>query len=262
MSSIKHLQLNTSVLRAPNEIVTFFQENKIDVACFQEVSFPIGSRSPLHELAERNNLQYTEAVHFHYLPKQQNIGVGILSRFPIIDSVVLYYNSPEYAPKNIETDNLINDGPLPHMPGSRGIAHSIKSRAILSVLVQTPTGPVRVITTHFTVSDLCTETFQMLEMSKMIWSLVSHAKDIPTIFSADLNIRAQSYSVLKISQAMECHSKDFTDTLSANHGAKQKDFPDGLAVDHVFSKGLEHISTDLVEVDFADHKALVSEFNL
>lgn len=257
---IKHLQLNTSVLRSPEKIINLIIEQNIDIACFQEICYPIGEKNPLAELVKQKGLFYIEGVHFRYLPKKQIIGVGILSKYPILDYQTFYYNSPEFKPKEIETDKIIDDVPALHFPGSRGITHSVKSRAIISATIQTPVGVIRVVTTHFTVSDLCTETIQMLEMAKMIWSLVKFSCDVPTIFSADLNIRPQSYSVAKISEVLQCHTKDMTDTLASSHIAKRNDFPEGLAIDHVFSKGLNHKYTRGVEIDFSEHKAIISEF--
>jgi endonuclease/exonuclease/phosphatase (EEP) superfamily protein YafD len=128
-------------------------------------------------------------------------------------------------------------------------------------VVKTDIDYIRLITTHFTVSDLCTETPQMYDMSNMINSLVKHSKDMPTIFSADLNMIAESYSVNIIKQVLTCHTEHLTDTLSNTHRAKEKDFPEGLAVDHVFSKQFSPTQTQTVDIDFSMHKALITEFN-
>ncbi|PIZ44968.1 hypothetical protein CO180_03075 [candidate division WWE3 bacterium CG_4_9_14_3_um_filter_41_6] len=262
--TIRHLQLNSSVLRDPKAIAKFMTDNSIDVACLQEIAYPIGSSSPLPELLG-SEFNYVEGVHYHHVKSNQSIGVAVISKFPIVDVVRLYYNTSDYSPKTIsENDNfvgtIINDSPQDIYQGSRGIRHAVKSRCILSVLVQTSNGLLRVVTTHFTVSDVCTETMQMFEMSQLLKSFVKNATDVPTIFSGDLNIRAQSYSVEKIKEELTCHTEELTDTLSKTHIAKKTDFPSGLAIDHVFSKNLKHLSTRMQDVDFSEHKALVSEF--
>lgn len=209
---------------------------------------------------------YIEGIHFHLLPKNQSVGVAIISKFPVLDSFSVYFNTPNYLPKKIGENDLLgeilNDVPADNLPGSRGLKHSVKSRCVLSNLIKVGETPVRLMTTHYTVSDLCTETEQMYKMSELIYSLVKNSKDIPTIFSADLNIRPQSYSVLMLSKVMKCHTLALTDTLAMTHVAKKKDFPQGLAIDHVFSKALEHKSTNTIDVTFSEHKALVSEFSL
>jgi len=263
---INHLQLNTSILKDPKAIINFINENSIDLAFVQEIVYPIDKESPLTKLLYSEYF-YEEGIHFHYLPKNQKVGIGIISRWPIIDKTCIYYNSESYQPKEISGNSplsgeLIDDVMTDNFPGSRGLKHSQKSRCILNCLISTPEGLLRAISTHFTVSDLCTETTQMYEMSLIINSLVKNSKDLPTILSADLNIRAQSYSVLKISEVLTCHTKNLKDTLSDKHVAKKTDFPEGLAIDHVFSKGLEHLETNAIEVDFSNHKAVVSKFNL
>ncbi len=265
--NIKHLQLNTSTLRNPGKIIQFIKARDIDFACLQEICYPIGSTNPL-ELELPENLSYVEGIHYYYIPKNQVIGTGIISKYPVVDSICIYYNSKNYQPKHITdkdefSGTIINDIPSENLVGSRGLKHSIKSRCILSIIVQLPDGKfMRIITTHFNVSDLCTETIQMFEISQIINSLVSNSKDIPTIFSGDLNIRAESYSVMNIEKVLTCHTKNLSDTLSKDHIAKKKDFPNGLAIDHTFSKSLKHISTEAVEIDFSEHKAVVSEFEI
>ncbi|MFA6518185.1 MAG: hypothetical protein WCV93_00855 [Candidatus Shapirobacteria bacterium] len=265
--NLKHLQLNSSLLRSPEKITDFLVDNQIDVASFQEICYPIGKVSPLKALVESKKYFYVEGVHFHYHPNNQTIATAIVSRFPILDSHTWYFNSPSFSPKDITASDqlfpdLINNN-FPNFPASRGLINEIKSRCILSALVQTPSGLVRFLTTHFTVSDLCVETSQMYQMSLMINSIVKNSTPIPTIFSADLNIRPQSYSVTKISEVLTCHTADFTDTLSPSHKVKQNNiFPEGLAVDHVFSKNIRHLDTKEIVVDFSEHQAIISDFEI
>lgn len=264
--NLKHLQLNTSILKNPEKVANFIQDNNVDIACLQEVCYSIGGENPLIPLILKNHFFYANGVHFYYHPNNQTLSVGIVSRWPIIDYVCWYYNTPNYLSKNIQSSDqlfsdLINNN-YPEFTSSRGLINSIKSRCILSALIQTPGGLVRAITTHFTVSDLCTETPQMYDMSQMVYSIIKNSSPLPTIFSADLNIRAQSYSVSKISEALTCHSADLVDTLSPSHKSKIKDFPQGLAVDHVFSSQLKHLDTTTIDVDFSEHKALISNFKI
>lgn len=264
---IKHLQLNTSLTRSPEKIIEFIRTNNVDVTCLQEIVYPIGGESPLNKLAKSNSLFYAEGVHFNYHPNNQTLAVAIISKHPIIDFQTWYFNSPDFSPKNITKDDqlfgdIINNN-YPDYPASRGLINEVKSRCILSALIQTPEGLFKTMTTHFTVSDLCVETSQMYQMSLMINSIVKNSANLPTIFSADMNIRPQSYSVSKISEVMKCHTSEFTDTLSKTHRVKTNNiFPNGLAIDHVFSKDLTHNKTEAIEIDISEHKAIVSEFEM
>ncbi len=265
---IKHLQLNTNLMKSPKKIVDFIESKSFDVACLQEIGYPIGGENPLRKLLEDKGYHYAEGLHFKYLPNDQNLGVAIVSKFPIVDIIRVYWNSKDHDVKEIDDDdflgsNIIEDEEKSkEFPGSRGVRHSAKSRCILMCLVDCPEGKIRVVTTHFTVTDLCTETKQMFDIACLTASLIKNARNFPTLFSADLNIRAKSFSVSKIREALTCHTLDIKDTLSDEHVAKEKDFPEGLAIDHVFSKGLDYKSTKTEEIDFSVHKAVVSEFGI
>ncbi|MCA9382521.1 hypothetical protein KC660_03890 [Candidatus Dojkabacteria bacterium] len=266
---IKHLQLNIGLSEDFNYLLKFLNEQDIDIACIQELGYKIGEEPELKKLVENAGYYFVEAKHFDYYPKGISTAVAIISKWKIVDFAVDYYNSENYYPKIIQAEDLmgevINDSnskDRKRYPGSRGIKHALKSRAILTVLVDTGSGLVRIITAHYPVSDLCTETEKMYEMSMLINSKVNFAKSYPTILSGDLNIRAQSYSVEKLEEVLTCHTKDLKDTLSKTHKAKEKDFPEGLAVDHVFSKDLKHTSTEAFEINFSEHKAIVSKFEL
>ena len=265
--NIKHLQLNTSILKQPQKVIDYIVDNNIDISCLQEICYPIGGVSPLKKLSESNGYYYVEGIHFNYHPNNQTLAVAIVSKYPVIDFQTWYFNSPSFAPKDITASDqlfgdLINNN-YPDYPSSRGLINEVKSRCILSALVKTPSGLIRAVTTHFTVSDLCVETSQMYQMSQMINSIIKHAGQLPAIFSADLNVRAQSYSVSKISEVLACHTTSFTDTLSPTHKVKvQNIFPNGLAIDHVFSTGLKHLDTAEHIIDFSEHQAIISNFEL
>ncbi|MBN2015663.1 hypothetical protein JW766_02420 [Candidatus Dojkabacteria bacterium] len=264
---IRHLQLNTSVLKHPQKVMDFITKKNVDVACLQEIVYPISKESPMRKLSKKTGYNYEEGVHFYFLPDNKTVAMAILSKWKVIEKTLHYYNTTSYEPKELRKEklisvNLLDDKKEADFPASRGLKHWVKSRCIINTLIDAPKGLLRVITSHNTVSSLCTETVQMYEMAQMVNSIVKHAKKYPTIYSADLNIRPQSYSVKKISEVMTCHTEDFTDTLAKSHVAKKKDFPEGLAVDHVFSIGLKHLETKLEDVDFSEHKAVLSEFEL
>lgn len=264
---IRHLQLNTSALKSPVEIVEYLVANDVDVACLQEIVYPTGSVSPIKELAEKEGYQYLEAVHFTYLDKNLTVGLAILTKFPIEDYDTLYFNTENYQPKEISDKDfvgeiLVEDDNIKESMASRGLKHSVKSRAILTATVSIDGKKVRMISINYTVSSWATETEQMFKMSQLLTSKVQFSKDLPTIVSGDMNLQSDSYSVALIKTQLQHHSGRLKSTLSESHRALATDFPDGLAVDHVFSKGLKHISTEANQIDFSDHKVLLSEFEL
>jgi endonuclease/exonuclease/phosphatase family metal-dependent hydrolase len=263
--NVRHLQLNTSILKHPEAIVDFIQEQGIQIACLQEIAYPINGKNRLQELCEARGLHYFEAVHFYYSDKNLTIGCAVVSTWPISDFEVLYFNTPDYQPKTIsEQDSvgnaLIWDENIIEPMASRGLKHSIKSRAVAVVTLETPAGSMRVYSMQYTVSSWATETEQMYKLTQLITSHLKFSKSLPTIASGDMNIQADAYSIRLLKTQLESHTSGLKNTLSDNHRALVKDFPKGLAVDHVFSKQLEHKSTQAVQVGFSDHKAIVSEF--
>ena len=67
---LKHLQLNTSTLRNPKAIIDFMHKSNVDLACLQEICYPINGINPLGELS-RDEYGYSEGIHFYYHPKNQ-----------------------------------------------------------------------------------------------------------------------------------------------------------------------------------------------
>lgn len=265
--NVKHLQLNTSVLKQPEAVVDFVQEQDVQVACLQEVAYPTGGANKLRELCDAKGWHYFEAVHFYYADRKLTVGCAVVSVWPISDFEVLYFNTPDYKPKTISEQDcvgstLIDDDHIKEPMASRGLKHAIKSRAVIVVTLQTPAGPLRVYCLQYTVSSWATETEQMYQLSQMIASHLQFSKSLPTIASGDMNIQADSYSVRLLKTQLNHHTGELTNTLSKNHRALVHDFPNGLAVDHVFSKQLEHQDTQAIQVDFSDHQAIVSNFVL
>ncbi len=265
--NIKHLQLNTSILKQPEAIIDFIQEQGIHVACLQEVAYLTGGKNKLQDLCEAKGLHYFEAVHYYYSDQELTIGCAVVSTWPVSDFEVLYFNTPDYQPKTISDQDsvgkaLIYDEKIKEPMASRGLKHSIKSRAVAIATLQTPAGPIRVYCMQYTVSSWATETEQMYKLTQMITSHLKFTKSLPTIASGDMNIQADSYSVRLLKTQLKHHTDRLKNTLSDSHRALVQDFPEGLAVDHVFSKLLEHKDTKAVQVDFSDHKAIVSEFVL
>lgn len=263
----KHLQLNTSVLKYPEAIVDFMQEQGIQIACLQEIAYPTNGKNRFKELCEAKGLHYFEAVHYYYSDKNLTIGCAVVSVWPISDFEVLYFNTPDYLPKTIsEQDSvgsaLIDDHNVKEPMASRGLKHSIKSRAVAIATLQTPAGAMRVYCMQYTVSSWATETEQMYKLTQMITSHLKFSKSLPTIASGDMNLQTDSYSVRLLKTQLEHHTGELKNTLSDSHRALIKDFPQGLAVDHVFSRQLEYKDTWAIQVDFSDHKAIVSEFTL
>lgn len=265
--NLKHLQLNTSTLKSPNSVMEYIIKNNIDIACLQEIVYQSDQENPLKKLCAEAGFNYFEGVHFYYKDKNLIVAGAVISKFEISDYHVLYFNTPNYKPKIIAEDDfvgtsLIADDTIQESMASRGLKHSIKSRSIPIVTLNIDNKPLRVYCLNFSVSSWATETEQMYSMAQMITSHIQFAKKMPIIASGDLNVQADSYSVGLLKTVLTHHTGLLSNTLSESHRALQTDFPEGLAVDHVFSSGLNHKNTKTEQIDFSDHKAVVSEFEM
>jgi len=263
-NSISHLQLNTFHLNQPHKVIDFFQTQKIDIATLQEINVPIDNKEFFLNMCQQAGLHYAQSISWFDVDHNQAFGNGILSRHPIVDFNCTYYNGDNFNPKKIKNNDMI--GPMlandykENITGSRGIKYSIISSSILQSIIKIDDKYLKVITTHYPVSDNCIEINSMYDLSQMIKSLVTYSGNLPIIFAGDLNIRAQSYSVRSLNEVLDCHTSQTTNTLSNKHPARTKDYPEGLAVDHIFSRGLKHQKTTTHQIDFSDHQALISNF--
>ena len=260
---IKHLQGNTYLLNNTQAVAEFIDLQNVDVACLQEVIVAENELDRLKELLENKGFHYKYAMHLFNSENKLKEGLAIASKYPIIDSMVLYHNPKQITHDDVFGKPLIGYDPNNFHPASRALTFGAFSTAILTVTLALPNNKyVKVINTHFPVSDFCVELSSMYEIAGKITSLVKYGQDMPMIFSGDLNIRTQSYSVELIETVLTCHTKDIDDTLAAHHKAKVRGAVSKLAVDHVFSKKLKHLETKTQEVEFSDHKMLVSEFEM
>ena len=121
---------------------------------------------------------------------------------------------------------------------------------------------IRNITSHFSVSFKCTETLQMVRQSRQVVDFLKKGKEIPTIFSGDLNITKDSVSIKSLESIMKNVSGEFTNTLDPSVHMLFQYQNEGLAVDHIFQKGFEVISCTCPEVGISDHLPLVAELSI
>lgn len=266
---INHLQLNTGNLEQPDSIAEYFLEKDIHVASLQEIVAGYDNHSELKPLLESKGYHYIESVSFYYDETKSSLGNAIVSRYPIIDYTTMYFNSADYRPKRIsEADiigkNLIDFNTVNESPTSRGLKHAIKSQSVLIALIYIPEldKNLRVYSIQYNVSSWATETEQMYNHTQLIKSHFDYSAEMPTIMAGDFNVQANSFSIELLGNSLTCHTKGLINTLSDSHRALDKDFPGGLAVDHVFSANIEHQATSTEQINFSDHKSLISIFNI
>lgn len=121
----------------------------------------------------------------------------------------------------------------------------------------------RNLTTHFTVSKECTETLQITQQSDSICEFIKNNRDMPTIFSGDLNIHEQSYSINNIESVLEMVTKSQQNSLNPKiHPAFKNNLPNGMKVDYIFQKGFKTIDVDHPLVSISDHLPVIAKLEL
>jgi endonuclease/exonuclease/phosphatase (EEP) superfamily protein YafD len=128
----------------------------------------------------------------------------------------------------------------------------------------------RNITTHFTATQKCTETLQMIQEAQNVCDFVQNTKDIPTIFSGDLNIHQQASCIATLKSNLNLVNEGSKNTLTPSihsifwpeYIARDHNLINGLSVDYVFQKGLNVLKYEIPEVEVSDHLPVVVEFEI
>lgn len=263
--NIKHLQFNTFLSKDIEQTINYILKNEIDIACLQEIKFD-NDICILENICVKNNLYVCFAKANSYIDIGLCEGVAIISKYKIIDWCRHYLNSKIHQPNILKSINEFGDSryyPTPKTHKfSRNIAFHDTATVILTANIDIKGEIVRIITTHYTVTDNCTEVYDMVNTSYKVKSIVENSFKLPTIFSGDLNIILNSCSGDILSSCMECHTDLLDNTLHHNHNAVRYN-PPGYAIDHVFSNGFGNTEkSKSEEVDFSDHNAILTIFNL
>jgi endonuclease/exonuclease/phosphatase family metal-dependent hydrolase len=267
---MKIIQLNAWKFKFLNEMVAFLKAEKPDIINLQEVSS-----------GKFNNHNLTINEPFEFLKKELGMngifapftglksddgtfsesGNGFLTNLEIVDYGVIFEKTlPPYTVYS-DNDDLIKTTLENDKTKYYNVFNEPKN-LIWSVLKKDGKY-IRNLTTHFTASYNCTETLQMLNQTQSILDYLKYTKNIPTIFSGDLNIHPKSASVAKLSQNLKLVNVDGKNTLNPLvHPAFKNNFPKGVNVDYIFQKGFEVINYQVPEITVSDHLPVVAELEL
>ncbi len=121
---------------------------------------------------------------------------------------------------------------------------------------------IRNVTSHFTVSYLCTETMQMIQQTRSLLSFLKNTKSLPTIFTGDLNIHPDSASIKMLTEELVLVNKNNSNTLNPNVHGVFKRLPEGLNVDYIFQKGFEVSKWSVPNISVSDHLPIIAELEI
>ena len=268
---MKIVQLNVWHFKYLNELITFLQKEQPDIVNMQEVSsgrFNYCSDSISHpfEVLKKELGMNGKFMPFSGLDNGDGTisdnGNGYLTKFRILDEGCFFEKTlPNY---NIykESDDLIQTVLFNQKDKYFNVFEEPKNY-VWSVLEDQKGNIIRNLTTHFTVSYGCKETLQMINQTRSVLDYLNNVKDVPTIFSGDLNIHPKSSSVVKLSEKLDLVNKGVVNTLNKEiHPLFKNEVSKGLAVDYIFQKGFEVVDWSVPEITVSDHLPVIAELEI
>lgn len=267
---MKIIQLNAWKFKFLDETIAFLKSEKPDIINLQEVSSgkfnycDLDIENPFEILKNELAMNGIFAP-FTGLKSEDGTfsesGNGFLTSLEIVDFGVIFEKTlPSYTVYS-ENDDLIQT----ILQNDKSKYYNVFSepKNLIWCVLKKDGKYIRNLTTHFTASYNCTETLQMLNQTQSILDYLKYAKNLPTIFSGDLNIHPKSASVAKISQNLELVNIEGENTLNPQvHPVFKKNSTAGWKVDYIFQKGFEIISYQIPEITVSDHLPVVAELEL
>ncbi len=267
---MKLIQLNVWCFNCGDDLLDFVSEQKPDILNLQEVvntDFDGFGKN----ISRQKDVDYFEklktsfgfdgafAPSFGVYNENGSIGYfgnAFLTSLPILDYFYVYDKPFEI----ISFDHDIYNSDV----NTRRVGSFRLPTNILISVLQVKNLAIRNITTHFHVTEKCTETLQTVEHAERICEFLENSKPIPTILSGDFNIHPQSYSIKKISKYLDMVNKNCTNSLNPEiHPAiTSGDLPNGVVVDYVFQTGLNVKNVTIPQITVSDHLPIVVEFDI
>jgi endonuclease/exonuclease/phosphatase family metal-dependent hydrolase len=273
---LKLIQLNCFQFTHFDNILTFLLEQNPDIINLQEATTGEVSNFSngiyLERLATELGMQI---IYNPFTAKESKdgkldwFGNAILTKFEIIDHGVywLQENQNKAGVITIEERLKLQEA----IKINRNLAYPIvfkQPKNLVWTLLSHEGKIFRNITTHFTATQKCTETLQMIQEAQSIIHFANNVKDLPTFFTGDLNIHQQAGCVEMLKSQFELVNQGSVNTLCPKHHQifepKYQELDpglkNGLSVDYVFQKGLKINSWEILDVLVSDHLPIVVEF--
>ncbi len=272
MYKIKVLQLNAWNFRYFDAMVALIEQEKPDIIHLQEVSDGLQTSKNFWKCF-KEKIGYHAIFHPAWEVKKDgatyHMGIAILTKSPMQDYGCFFDRfTQDFRTYDFHEDQLFQtkDRKMFYVSAfQKPIVFSWCTLNLGGILVRT-------ITSHFTISYECTETLQIIRQAEQLRDFILRSKDIPTIFSADMNIGENSAAYSIISQALTPITTKIKNTLNPaihpafdpenahNHNKTKK--IDGLKVDHIFQKGFKINKVWCPEVTVSDHLPVFATLEL
>jgi endonuclease/exonuclease/phosphatase family metal-dependent hydrolase len=276
---LKLIQLNCFQFTYFDQILEFLKEQDADVINLQEAT--TGSISNfsngiyLDRLAKELDMQ---VIYSPFTAKESQTGKldwfgnAILTRLEILDHGIHWLHDGETKAGVMSYND--NQKLKEAIKINRNLAYPIvytQPKNLVWALLSHEGKVFRNLTTHFTATQKCTETLQMIQEAQAICSFVENIKGVPTIFSGDLNIEQQAGCIALIQEKLNLINIGNNNTLSKDlhpiflepkYILSDPSLEHGRAVDYVFAKNLRILKWQITNVKISDHVPIVVEFEI
>jgi endonuclease/exonuclease/phosphatase family metal-dependent hydrolase len=276
---LKLIQLNCLEFQYFDEILKFLKEQNPDIVNLQEATTDftdeLGSNGIyLDKLAGELGMQviYSPFTGKESQDKKLNsFGNAILTKLEIVDHgcIWLHANQNKAGVLTFEENQKL----LETLKINRNFGYPMvysQPKNLIWTLLKHEGNYFRNITTHFTATQKCTETLQMIQESGAVCNFIENCKDLPTIFTGDLNIHQKASCVENLKSKLNLVNEGSINSLTPSihqifwpeYIARDPSLKDGLSVDYVFQKGIKILNWTIPEVAISDHLPIVVDFEL
>lgn len=275
---LKLIQLNCFQFTYFDELLKFLKEQKADIINLQEVTTdPISSFNNgryLEQLAKELEMQ---VVYSPFTAKESEdgkldwFGNAILTKLEIIDHGVHWMHDGQNKAGIITAQQ--NQKLKQAIKINRNLAYPIvynQPKNLIWTLLSDKGKVFRNVTTHFTATQKCTETLQMIQEAQSIINFVYNLKDVPTIFTGDLNIHQQAGCIEMLKSKFNLVNQGSINTLTPEihqifepkYQQLDPTLKNGLSVDYVFQNDIKIINYQIPNVQISDHLPIIIEFDI
>ena len=244
---MKLIQLNTWSCKLPTEITKLLQDEKPDIACFQEIVTAVDGGKILDTIdnvLKDYPFEYnfnTPLVEFNFMQRQASRGNLIASNLTVFDTNEIWTHGGFF--KNFD---YINSGGY---NVARNIAHAE---------ISTQEGNVHVLTLHgYHVKEHKNGNEETMHACR---ELVAYANELdgPVIITGDFNLSPDSESIQLVNKSFRNLSIEGGLLTTRNHLTTKKE-----VCDYIFVNDKVRVDNFFMsEVVASDHNALVLEFGV
>lgn len=277
-NSLKLIQLNCFQFTYFEEVLVFLKEQNPDIINLQEATtgsiLKFTNGKYLDKLAYELNMK---VIYAPFTAKQSvngNLdwfGNAILTKLEIFDYGIHWLHDGQNKAGII---TYIEDQRLQEaIKINRNLAYPIvysQPKNLVWVLLSQNGKFFRNITTHFTATQKCTETLQMIEEAQKVCDFVDSVKNVPTLFTGDLNIHQQAGCITNLKSKLQLVNQDTTNTLTPSlhqiflpkYQELDPSLKNGLSVDYIFQKNVKVNKFEVADVKVSDHLPIIIEFEI